>query len=120
MLTDFKTLDQDDKLEKAIEITLAGSQKDFPVVEDGSVLGILTQKDLLKTLSSGDRFASVATAMQDGFVAVNSLDMLETAFGKLQGCNCQTLPVTEGGKLVGLLTMDNLGEYMRFQAALKN
>ena len=90
------------------------------MVDDDSVLGILTQSDLLKALSMGDRSASVASAMQDGFVSVNSLDMLETAFGKLQGCNCQTLPVTEDGKLVGLLTMDNLGEYMRFQAALKN
>jgi hypothetical protein len=33
--------------------------------------------------------------------------------------NCHTLPVTLNGKLVGLLIMDNLGEYMRIQAALK-
>ena len=30
------------------------------------------------------------------------------------------LPVTFNRKLVGLLTMDNLGEYMRIQAALKS
>ena len=120
MLTDFKTLERGDRLEKAIEVTLAGSQKDFPVVDNGSVMGILTQKDLLKALSNGDAHAPVISAMQKGFVTINSLDMLETAFGKLQDCNCQTLPVTRDGILVGLLTMDNLGEYMRFQSALKN
>ena len=120
MLTDFKTLDRSDNLHKAVEITLAGSQKDFPVVDNGTVMGILTQKDILEALSNGDEHGSVISAMQKGFVTVNSLDMLETAFGKLQNCNCQTLTVTDDGQLVGLLTMDNLGEFMRFQSALKN
>jgi hypothetical protein len=43
--------------------------------------------------------------------------MLETAFAKLKECNCHTLPVTLNQKLVGLLTMDNLGKYMRIRAA---
>ena len=47
-------------------------------------------------------------------------DMLEAAFAKLNNCNCHTLPVTRNGRLVGLLTMDNLGEFMRIQTALSN
>ena len=57
--------------------------------------------------------------MQKSFVIVDSLEMLETAFTRLKECNCHTLAVNFKGKLVGLLTMDNLGEYMRIQAALK-
>jgi Mg/Co/Ni transporter MgtE len=57
--------------------------------------------------------------MQREFVTVDSLDMLETAFQKLQECNCHTLPVMREDRLIGLLTMDNLGEFMRIQAALK-
>ena len=57
--------------------------------------------------------------MQNDFVSVDSLEMLETALAKLNDCNCHTLPVTLDGQLVGLMTMDNLGEYMRIQAALK-
>ena len=120
MLTDFKTLDQNDSLNKAIELTLAGSQKDFPVMDNGNIEGILTQTDLLKALSARDQQSNVDSAMQKNFVTVESLDMLETAFDKLKDCNCHTLPVTLKGKLVGLLTMDNLGEYMRIQAALKS
>ena len=120
MLTDFKTLDSNDNLERAIELTLASSQKDFPVLDNGAVEGILTQTDLVKALASGERHGPVIAAMQSGFITVNSLDMLETAVAKLQDCNCHTLPVTHDGKLVGLLTMDNLGEYMRIQAAMSN
>ena len=120
MLTDFQTLQKEDSLDRAIELTLAGSQKDFPVMNNGRVEGILTQTDLLKALSERDRHPTVTSAMQNEFVSVDSLEMLETAFAKLKDCNCHTLPVTFNGSLVGLLTMDNLGEYMRIQAALRN
>ena len=117
MVTDFKTLNENDSLERAVELTLAGSQKDFPVVDDGRIEGILTQTDLLKALAARDRHPTITSAMRQNIVTVNSLDMLETAFAKLKECNCHTLPVTLNQKLVGLLTMDNLGEYMRIRAA---
>lgn len=120
MLTDFKTLKSNDTLERAVELTLAGSQKDFPVADNGHIEGILTQTDLLKALAARDQYPTVSSAMQNEFVTVESLEMLETAFAKLKDCNCHTLPVTLNGKLVGLMTMDNLGEYMRIQAALKS
>jgi len=120
MLTDFRTLNKNDSLDRAIELTLAGSQKDFPVVDNGRIAGILTQTDLLKALSARDYHQTVTSAMQRNFITVESLEMLETAFAKLKDCNCHTLPVTLNSELVGLLTMDNLGEYMRIQAAMKN
>jgi Zn-dependent protease len=120
MLTDFKTLNKNDSLERAIELTLAGAQKDFPVVDNGLVEGILTQTDLLKALSDKDRHPTIDSAMQQNFATVDSLEMLDSAFVKLKDCNCHTLPVTLNSKLVGLLTMENLGEYMRIQSALKN
>ncbi len=117
MLTDFKTLNENDSLDRAVELTLAGSQKDFPVLVDGRIEGILTQADLLKALSDRDSHPTIKSAMQQKFPTVDSLDMLETAFAKLKECNCYTLPVILNRKLVGLLTMDNLGEFMRIRAA---
>jgi Zn-dependent protease len=70
MLTDFRSLHKNDSLDRAVELTLAGSQKDFPVVDNGRILGILTQTDLLKALSARDQYATVTTAMQNTFVTV--------------------------------------------------
>ena len=120
MITDFKTLQSTDSLDKAVALTLAGSQKDFPVADNGHVEGVLTQTDLMKALSQKDLHPTVASAAQDKFVTVDSHEMLEAAFVKLQGCNCHTLPVLHNGELVGLVTMDNLGEYMRIQSVLRN
>jgi Zn-dependent protease len=120
MLTDFRTLDRNQTLEQAVEMTISGTQKDFPVTDNGEILGILTQSDLLSALSNLGPHASVSEAMQQHFITVDSYEMIETAFSKLSNCNCHTLPVTHNDQLVGLLTMDRLGEYMRIQAALKN
>ena len=51
MITDFQTLTPGDPLAHATEQILAGSQQDFPVLEDGHVVGILTRHDLLVGLT---------------------------------------------------------------------
>jgi hypothetical protein len=56
--------------------------------------------------------------MRREFAVGDAGDMLDTAFARLQSCACHTLPVTSRGLLVGLLTMDNLGEFVRIQSAL--
>ena len=120
MLTDFRSLERNQTLKQAVELTITGSQKDFPVVDKGEILGVLTQSDLLAALAKNGPKALVSEAMQPHFITVDSYDMLETAFGKLKDCNCHTLPVIQNNRLVGLVTMDNLGEYMRIQGALNN
>jgi hypothetical protein len=44
-------------------------------------------------------------------------EMLETVLGRLQGRDCHAIPVLEHGVLIGLVTMDNVGEFLMIQAA---
>ena len=120
MISDFRTLNINDSLERAVALTLSGSQKDFPVVDGGRLVGILTQTDLLKALAEKDKHPTVATTIQTAYAEVDGGEMLESAFSKLRDCNCHTLPVMQADHVVGLVTMDNLGEYMRIQAAIKH
>jgi Zn-dependent protease len=118
MLTDFRTLSPRDTLATAIDEILAGSQQDFPVVDDGRVVGILTRQELLTGLARHGRDAPVAESMQRQFATVDGSEMLESAFQRLQTCECHTLPVMRNGALIGLMTMDNVGEFVAIQAAL--
>jgi hypothetical protein len=43
--------------------------------------------------------------------------MLETVLARLQDRDCRTLPVLERDALIGLVTMDNVGEFLMIQAA---
>jgi len=118
MLTDFQSLAPSDSLGRAVELILAGSQHDFPVIEHGRVVGVLTRGDLLTALPQRGQGVAVFEVMQREFQLVDSSDMLETAMQRLQECACHTLPVQHGGRVVGLLTMDNVGEFVAIQAAL--
>jgi CBS-domain-containing membrane protein len=44
-------------------------------------------------------------------------EMLETALSRVQERDCRTIPVLEDGALIGLVTMDNVGELLMIQAA---
>jgi predicted transcriptional regulator len=44
---------------------------------------------------------------------------LETAFQRMRSANCPTLPVVRGGRLVGVLTLENVGELMMVQSAVR-
>lgn len=119
MQTDFRTLSSSDPLQRGIDLILAGAQQDFPVVEAGRVVGILTRNDLLAALASLDREVSVSEIMQRDFESADATEMLETAFLRLQACECHTVPVLRDGELAGLLTMDNVGEFVAIQAAIE-
>ncbi len=120
MITDFKTLDHDDRLNDAIALTIAGSQHDFPVLRDGRVVGVLNQGDLMSALRTHGDQIRVDQFMQQSFVTVEVDAMLDHAFQQLANCSCHTIPVLHDGRLAGLLTMDNVGEFVRIQSALEH
>jgi Zn-dependent protease len=119
MLTDFKALSPRDTLKRASELILAGSQVDFPVLEGEDLVGILTRKNLVKGLSEKGEDGMVSDFMETDFRVLHPYDMLDTALTQHQECECRTIPVSDGGQLRGILTMENIGEFLMIQAALK-
>ena len=118
MITDYRALAPSDTLGRAVELTLATSQKDFPVVSEGRVEGVLTQTDLLKALEESDRGRTVDQVMQRRFQTADVAELMDPVFRRLHECACHTLPVLAGGRLAGLVTMDNVGEFLSIRAAL--
>ena len=45
--------------------------------------------------------------------------MLEQAVQVLQRCGCRALPVEHNGELVGMLTLENVGEFMMIHSAMR-
>lgn len=118
MMTDFRVLAPDDTLARAVEHILAGCQQDFPVVDGGRVIGVLTRSDLLTGLAKQGQLAPVADVMHRNVRAAEAGEMVESVLASLQGDECRVLPVLRNGELAGLVTMENLGEYMLIQTAL--
>ncbi len=119
MLTDFRSVSPRDTLGRVVELILSGSQTDFPVVNGSAVVGVLTRGDVLLALSRQGQDATVESIMRRQFQTADANEMLELAFARLQECDCHTVPVTLRGQLVGLLTSDNIGEFLMIQSALR-
>jgi predicted transcriptional regulator len=119
MMTRFRALNAGDPLDSAIQELLAGSQQDFPVTADGHVVGILRRNDLVKALSEGRRGSLVSEVMSPDFKAVEASARLTTALDQMREGGCASAPVLASGRLVGLLTLENVSELMMVNTALK-
>ena len=117
MVSEFKTLAADDSLQRAAEFSLAGTQKDFPVVSDGMLAGVVRQSDLLRALSKKDSQATVGSILRKDASTVEATEMLDAVITKLNECRCDLLPVIRAGRVVGVVTPDNLGAFMRLRQA---
>lgn len=119
MLTRFRTLSAEDPLSVAVRELLAGSQHDFPVLRDGTIVGMLRRQDLVKALAEHGANASVGAAMCVECHPLAAEESLEKTFEKLRQANCTVAPVTEAGRIIGLLTLENLSELVMVNTALE-
>lgn len=120
MVTDFTALSPDAPLERAVALVLHGRQQDFPIVENGRLVGMLGHKELLHGLQQRGAESPVSQAMRQDCPVLSAGDDLEAMLEKLQNSNCRVLPVVDRGELVGLFTVDNLAEFVMVQSALNN
>jgi len=120
MMTDFQTLGQGDTLARAVGLILAGSQHDFPVLDnDGRVIGVLQRDGFIAALSREGRGTPVVNVMRRDLPEVDSHEMIETALMRIQESGAKTLPVVHAGQFVGLITAENITEFLMIRSALR-
>jgi stage IV sporulation protein FB len=97
---------------QVLDSVLHGYQEDFPVVdESGNLVGIVTRKEILAAAHSPDRYATVRDLMKTGVPTISpDADLFTDGYRILQESGLRAIPVTENGELVGMLTMDDVGQ----------
>jgi Zn-dependent protease len=118
MITDFVTLDPDQPLAEAAQRIVAGSQQDFPVVEGGALRGLLTREDVIAGLARSGPTTLIRAAMHHDVGRAGIGEPLGEAFGRMQGADPAVLVVVEDDRPIGLLTLENVGEYLALRGAL--
>lgn len=119
MLTQFQTLEHNQRLSDAVDAILTGYQQDFPVMKGDEMIGILTRSAVVQGLAKDGPSANIISVMDRSFVTADGNEMLERVSERLQSCGCHTVPIFEEQRLIGLVTMENIGEFMMIQSALK-
>jgi len=119
MMTDFRSLEPGDVLQRAVELVLATPQQDFPVLENARVVGILPSRELMIALQQRGPDAIVGDVMRRDFLFVDANEMLDAALTRIQAAECcPTAPVIQRDALVGLLTAENVREFLLIASAL--
>ncbi len=121
MQTDFRVLSTADTLGLAARRLLEGSQVDFPVLApDGALVGILTRGGLIGGLTEQGSEARVDSVMDRRFVIAHPADLLSTVIARLEDCACRSIPILDDGRVVGMVTTENIGELMMVRDALRS
>lgn len=120
MIRDFVALAPGDPLRAAADRIVRGYQADFPVVEGDRVVGVLALQDVLAGLSRAGLDAPIDDFMRADFQTSAPGEALDTALSRLREGACPVMPVLDGdGRLVGLLTVENVGELVMIREAVR-
>jgi Zn-dependent protease/predicted transcriptional regulator len=114
-LTNITRLKPDNDLQEVIDILLAGTEKDFVVIENQKIIGILTQKDIIKNVKTPS--VLVGDIMQKKFKTVDvSMEIMKVLqmIGKEKN---NFYPVVENGQLVGAIDTTNISEFILLKTA---
>ncbi|NKB18567.1 MAG: CBS domain-containing protein, partial [Pseudanabaena sp. CRU_2_10] len=104
-----ETLTSNMAIDQAVEAFAHSHHRGFPVISDGLLVGIITQTDLKNLdqfkLASANSVGEIMTARP---MTVNPQDKLADVLYLLNRYNLSRLPVTDGRKLVGIITRSDI------------
>ncbi|WP_096602308.1 chloride channel protein [Calothrix sp. NIES-2100] len=104
-----ETLSSKMSIDEAVQAFSHSHHRNFPVVENGKLVGIVTQKDVVNTGSQQlARDTAINQIMTPEPVTVSPSATLAYVLHLLNRYNLSCLPVTEGRKLIGIITRTDI------------
>jgi Zn-dependent protease/predicted transcriptional regulator len=119
MVTDFRALDAREPLQRAVDYLMAGSQQDFPVLDGGVPVGVLTRADLVRALQTHGAEVPVGVVVRRSADAIEAGEPLDAAMQRMRERGHSALPVLQQGMMIGMITLENVGELLLVRDALQ-
>lgn len=118
MITEFHTLEHGQTIRDAGELLLKSSQHDFPIVAGNTVAGLLTRAALVRAMMTSGPDGYIAAAMDREFQRAAPDAPLSEALPNLTGPDRCVLVLDGEEKLVGMLTSENVSEFILLRQAV--
>lgn len=120
MVTSFSSLDRSADIDRAVEMMLATTQNEFPVVDhEGRLEGLLTRNDMIRALRESGPATPVVSAMRTGIPLTHPRRSLQDTLRLMMDAAAPAVAVLDDdGRLVGLMTHENLGEMLMVRSAV--
>ena len=111
MLTEFATMSPSDTLADALFKAIHSLQDEFPVVRGTNLVGIVSRQGILQALRS-DGNGYVQSVMSRSFQVAEPEDSLGLMIRRIAGGRMSLVPIAEHGRIVGIVTWQNLSSSM--------
>jgi Zn-dependent protease len=117
MLEDFRSLAPNDTLGSASELFLHTLQGDFPVLFGSQLLGVLRREALILAINEKKENERVAEFAEREFLTTTEKEPLVELYKKMAEKGLSMVPVMRDDRLVGIVTMEQIGRYHMVAAA---
>ncbi|UEM21229.1 site-2 protease family protein [Skermanella mucosa] len=119
MITRFESLSPGSVVEDAVQCLIHTTQHEFPVVDgSGRLRGVLTRDDMIRALRDRGPDTPVLEVMRTDIPVIGQRQNLEEALRLMQENRLPAVGINDGaGRLVGLITPENVGEMMMIESA---
>ncbi|WP_429819746.1 site-2 protease family protein [Ensifer sp. B1-9] len=119
MITDFATLGPRACVGEAVELLLATSQSEFPVLnEAGRFEGLMTREGIVQAMRERGAGAPVITVMRRDIPMVDGQSPIDASVRLMQEASTSAVPVVDRNqRVVGLMNYETIGELLMLRSA---
>ncbi|MCM8761498.1 MAG: CBS domain-containing protein, partial [Candidatus Omnitrophica bacterium] len=105
---DFLTVTPDVSLSKVLELVFHSHQEDFPVLEDGELIGFISRQDIMKAVHRHGTAVKVSEIMRRKFPVAKDTDSLMKVHNLMRDSSTRAMPVMKGPRVVGVVTLEDI------------
>ena len=99
-------IEHDISVKEAAQIMSKKNIGSLIILKKDKIAGIITEKDIMKNISSLDK--KISSVMSKNVITVEHNDSIDNAALIITGHKIKRLPVLEKGKLVGIITATDI------------
>jgi len=96
------------RLSEVLALTLHSHQEDFPVVENGKIVGLLTRADVILTIHQFGVQKLVRDVMKKDFPVVQVNDALIKAHRLMEEWRIKAVPVLNRERVIGIVSLEDI------------
>ncbi len=112
IIRNFTALAPSNTFQEAVDALLAGYVTDFLIVSDDQPLSFITRDEILQGYSSYGPASPIIQAGRPAEYSASEEDSLEKVWMKMVEQDLPLVPVYREGRLIGILTRENIAEFM--------
>jgi Zn-dependent protease/predicted transcriptional regulator len=120
MSRDFARLSPADSVARGIGLIYQTGQDDFPVIHEGQLLGLVSRSALVKVFNTHDANLPVGEIAEGDVAVVSPRDKVVHVYERIVSGETTSAVVMDGGRVVGLLSPENINRYLVVQSGLKS